>query len=317
VIARGISVGTSNSIVVAGGTITVTNDSDISLGPYATLSVNLGLVTTTLIQTSFGSRIILNAGTLQPGATYYANATPFAVGDGTNAATYEMFSAFSPGFHVFNGGAVVNNNGLLKGVGTIKTNVTVNSGGTIAPGTANIGTIVAPGNLTLNPGSTALMKLSALSGTADSLSGMSNVFYGGTLQLTNISGSLVAGNSFKLFGANKYFGAFDSLVPASPGAGLRWDTNELAVDGVLRVFPATTTPPMLTSVMAPDGNLVVSAAGGIPYDACYLLTCTNMPASPADWSYTATNYFNANGTASFTNAVPPAEPQRYFRLQVN
>jgi len=324
---RNLSIGNaansqSNSVTLSGGTITVTNGST-SLIQYGTLTVNSGLFATPFIGTDvsgpIASKIILNGGTFQTGATSYRNPAPFAVGDGTNAATYEMLFETSPnlGTHSFPGGVIVPNNGLLKGFGTLQTNVSVNSGGTIAPGTTNIGAIMALGNLTLNPGSTTLMKLSALSGTADTLIGMNNVFYGGTLQLTNLDGSLAAGNSFKLFNATNYSGAFNNLLPASPGAGLRWDTNELNIDGVLRVFPAVTPAPAFGSVTLANGNLAVSATGGIPYDPCYLLTCTNLPAAPADWSCVATNYFDASGTASFTNAVPPAEPQRYFRLQVN
>ena len=161
------------------------------------------------------------------------------------------------------------------------------------------------------------MKLNALSNTADALSGMTNVTYGGTLLLTNLAGSLGAGNSFPLFSATNHFGAFDNLVPATPGPGLRWNTNELRIDGVLRVFSATTTPPTMASAMTADGNLVVSATGGIPYDPCYLLTCTNFPPTAADWTCIGTNYFDVNGAANFTNAIPADEPQRYFRLQVN
>jgi T5SS/PEP-CTERM-associated repeat protein len=303
----------SNSIVVAGGSVVVTDN--VSLDYSAKLTLNSGLFRAgflTIFATT--NQFTVNGGLLQLAGSHRFDSTPLVVGDGTNAATFEMINN---GAHFFPGGVIVASNGLLKGLGTITANVSLNSGGTIAPGTNAIGTIVVRGNLALNSGSTNLMKLNALSGASDGLVGMTNVMYGGTLQLNNIVGSLAAGNSFKLFAATNYFGAFDSLLPATPGAGLRWDTNELNIDGVLRVFSAVTPTPALASTRTVDGSLVVSATGGIPYDPCYLLTCTNFPPLPADWTPVATNYFNATGAASFTNAIPADEPQRYFRVQVN
>jgi T5SS/PEP-CTERM-associated repeat protein len=320
---RGLNIGTavnskSNSVVLSGGTITVTTFST-SLIQYGTLTINSGLFTAVLTGTDvsgpIGSKIMLHGGTFQSAGTSYRNPAPFAVGDGTDAATYEMLFTTSQngGTHSFSGGLSVSSNGLVKGFGTIAANVSVNNGGVIAPGATNLGTIVVKGNATLNPGSTTVMKLDASSGASDSLTGATNLVYGGTLQLTNISAALTAGKSFKLFGATNYFGAFSNLNPTAPGAGLRWDTNELNVDGTLRVFSSTTPAPTLGNIVMANGNLTVSAIGGIPFDPCYLLTSTNL----TDWSYTTTNYFDASGAASFTNAVAPAEPQQYFRVQVN
>jgi T5SS/PEP-CTERM-associated repeat protein len=310
----------TNSLTLDDGTLLVTN-SGISIIKYATLTLNSGLLTTPLVTTDFtANEIILNGGTFQSGGTSYSNTNAFAIGNGTDAATYEMLSEppGNLGTHSFSGGVVVLNNGLLKGFGTIVGSISVANGGTIAPGSPSvIATNTQRGNLTLNAGATAVMKLDALSGASDSWIGATNLVYGGTLQLATLSGSLAAGNSFKLFGATNYSGAFANLTPATPGAGLRWDTNELNVDGVLRVLSSTTPPPAFGSITTANGNLIITATGGVPYDPCYLLSCTNLPAAPADWSCIATNYFDASGGTSFTNAAPAPEPQRYFRLQVN
>jgi T5SS/PEP-CTERM-associated repeat protein len=312
----------SNTVTISGGTITVSNST--SLIQYGTLAINSGTFITPFIGTDTSgpqaSKIILNSGTFQSGATTYRNPAPFAVGDGTNAAVFEMLFEISPnqGTHTFRGGLAIANNGLVKGFGTIAANVSVNSGGTISPGTNNaITNLMVVGNLTLNPGSTTLMKLSALTGAKDSLTGMTNVTYGGTLQLNTITGSLAAGNSFKLFSATNYFGAFDQLVPLIPGPGLRWDTNTLNTDGILHVVAGSPPPPTLATLMTVDGNLVLNATGGVPFTPCYLLTCTNFPPTPADWIPVATNYFDGSGATSFTNAIPADEPQRYFKIQVN
>jgi hypothetical protein len=65
--------------------------------------------------------------------------------------------------------------------------------------------------------------------------GLTSVTYGGTLTLSNLAGTITASNSFKLFNAAIYRGAFAALTPATPGPGLAWNTNTLTTDGTLRV----------------------------------------------------------------------------------
>ena len=67
------------------------------------------------------------------------------------------------------------------------------------------------------------MKLNGASN--DGLSAGGTLTYGGTLTLTNISAPLAAGNSFTLFSAAGYSGSFATISPATPGAGLAWNTN--------------------------------------------------------------------------------------------
>jgi hypothetical protein len=79
--------------------------------------------------------------------------------------------------------------------------------------------------------------------TNDVVRGMNTITYGGTLTVTNLGGTLVAGDSFKLFNAGSCSGAFASLSPATPGPGLVWNTNTLAIDGTLRI--AAAVPPAI------------------------------------------------------------------------
>ncbi len=133
---------------------------------------------------------------------------------------------------------------------------------------------------------------------------MTNLVYGGTLSLTNLTGMLTGGiYAFHLFSAANYSGSFSNLVPSAPPAfsALRWDTYELNVDGVLRIFPAVSTPPVVSGTSFDGGNNIISAGSGIAYDPCWLLTCTNLAAP--NWSITTTNYFDVNGNTTFTNAV--------------
>ena len=79
------------------------------------------------------------------------------------------------------------------------------------------------------------MELNAETGTNDVVRGLTTVTYGGTLTLSNLEGSIAPANRFKLFSAQTYRGVFSRLSPATPGAGLAWNTNTLATDGTLRI----------------------------------------------------------------------------------
>jgi hypothetical protein len=65
--------------------------------------------------------------------------------------------------------------------------------------------------------------------------------YGGTLVINNVGPALAAGNQFTLFSTGGT-GSF-TISPASPGAGLAWDTSSLNT-GVLKVVAAGPTGPV-------------------------------------------------------------------------
>ena len=93
----------------------------------------------------------------------------------------------------------------------------------------------------------------------------SNLTYGGTLTLSNLGPALAYGDTIKLFNASNYSGAFNSIVPASPGTGLLWNTNWLAVNGSLFVTSTNATlitPPLITSFQMLNGNLAATGTNG-------------------------------------------------------
>jgi autotransporter-associated beta strand protein len=145
-------------------------------------------------------------------------------------------------------GAVTVNAGTLGGSGTIAGPVAVLAGGTVSPGTS-IGVMTINNSLTLS-GST-IMELNAATGTNDVIRGLTSVTYGGTLVLSNPSGTIGATHAFKLFSASSYQGAFAALTPAAPGPGLAWNTNTLAIDGTLRIL--STVPTTLLATRATPG----------------------------------------------------------------
>jgi len=129
-------------------------------------------------------------------------------------------------------GSVTVNGGVLGGTGTIAGAVTIFDGGTIAPGNS-IGALTISNSLTLS--GVTVMELNAAARTNDLVRGLTMVTYGGTLALSNLSGTVTASSAFKLFSANSYHGAFAALTPAIPSPGLAWNTNTLGTDGTLRL----------------------------------------------------------------------------------
>ncbi|MFO1488379.1 MAG: autotransporter-associated beta strand repeat-containing protein [Verrucomicrobiota bacterium] len=142
------------------------------------------------------------------------------------------------------------NDKSLLGNGTVRGSVIAASGSTVAPG-FSIGTLIITNALTFQPGSTNVMEINATTHTNDLITGMTSVSYGGRLIVTNLSGTFAAGNTFKLFNAGTYGGAFTSITLPALTGNLVW-TNRLAVDGTLAVVLPVNPAPT---------NLVFSVVG--------------------------------------------------------
>ena len=211
----------------------------------------------------------------------------------------------------------------LGGIGNVNGSLVVSAGATLSPAGTNTlmginsgaygtGVIAASGAIALN--GTTIIKLNG-SGTNDEVQAGAGLTYGGTLNLANISGSpLAAGNSFQIFNAASYSGSFVSLMPATPGTGLAWDTTQLNI-GILNVVAASTQP-VIGSVAVSGGNLIFNGTGGTPSGTYYVLTSTNVAAPLPDWTPVATNTFDASGNFSVTNAVDSNSTQQYYLLKV-
>lgn len=209
----------------------------------------------------------------------------------------------------------VNSSGTLAGTGSIGGSVTVNLGGTISPGADNlIGQLTVASNVTLN--GTVQMKLNKASVTNDALSVGSALTYGGSLILTNLSGTLTTNDNFKLFNAATYSGAFTNISPVIPGINLAWNTNTLVIDGTLRITNAPTPPPRFAGMTANGTSLtltITNGPAGYPFE---ILTSTNVALPLAQWNAVATNYFDSNGNFSMTNSIVSPGPQAFYLLQL-
>ncbi len=157
-------------------------------------------------------------------------------------------------------GAVNVLGGILAGSGTISGPVTVYSGGAITAGITNPGTLTINNSLTLSPGAVCSVKLDEGAGAQDLLQGITTLTYAGTLEVTNLSGTLAIGDSFQLFNAASYAGSFSAISPATPGPGLVWDTAQLATSGTLGIIAGSTINPNPTNITfsVTGGNLTLS-----------------------------------------------------------
>lgn len=210
------------------------------------------------------------------------------------------------------GGFQLTGSQTLAGSGTVLGACTIGLGATLSPG-LSIGTLAFSNIVILAAGSITRMEISKAPPAGDQLRVAAPLLLGGTLIVTNLAGELAAGDNFQLFDAPGITGSFASLeLPVLP-AGITWNTSRLLTEG--RLWIARTTPP-LAGVTAADGALVITGADGTPGWPCYLRTATNAALPWAEWPVMRTNLFDALGGVRFTNPISPAEPQRFFRLQV-
>jgi fibronectin-binding autotransporter adhesin len=219
------------SLVQAGGAIIDTTNFNINfVEPLQTDPALLGAPDGGLVKSGSGTLTMA-------GASTYVGAT--VVSNGTLAVNGSLGQT-----------AVRVAGGTLSGTGSIGSNVTVQASGTISPaGAGTIGTLTINGNLVLQ-GTTAV-DINQGTATGDNLAVSGAVTYGGTLSVTNLSGTLTTNDTFTLFSAASRSGVFAAITPATPGTGLAWNTNTLATDGILRIaIGVNTAPTNITTVVS-------------------------------------------------------------------
>ncbi len=206
------------------------------------------------------------------------------------------------------GALTLGNGKALVGNGTVRGSVIAASGATVSPG-FSIGTLTITNVLTFQASSTNLMELDGTMHTNDLITGLASVNYGGRLVVANLSGTLAAGDSFKLFNAGSYNGTFTSITLPALSGNLIW-TNRLALDGTIAVVaPVNTTPT----------NIGVALAGNTLQ--------LNWPADRIGWRLESqtnqlavglsANWFTVSGSAATNQMFLPldlAAGSVFFRL---
>ncbi len=238
----------------AGDTWTVKNDSR-GTGPVA--SALGGTLTLAGAGNGVFDKVLPGAGALAK--------TGSGVWTLTQANTFTGPISVSAGTLLVNGSTSTGNvtvglSGTLGGNGTIGGGVIVT--GTLSPGPASgIGRLTTQGTVTLAAGSATRIEINRTAATNDQLSCSGALALGGTLSVSVVAGSPVAGDSFTLFLAGSVSGAFASLDLPPLAAGLRWNTSSLSTTGALRVENDPGTYPGWAAVQSfPAGS------GGLTQD---------------------------------------------------
>ena len=121
------------------------------------------------------------------------------------------------------------------------------------------------------------MKLDKANATNDLLMSFGSMTYGGTLVITNLNTPLAVGTPPVLSASGGLSGLFTAIVPASPGSGLSWDTNSLAVDGTLKIAVGAVAGPAnanITSVSLSGTNLSIHGTNNnVPETRASALWC--------------------------------------------
>ena len=231
----------------------------------------------------------------------------------TAANTYTGPTTVSNGTLAVNGsiatGAVtVQNGGTLAGTGALGGAVTVNPGGSIAPaGVGVVGSLTVSGNIVLN--GTTVMEVNKTAAIKDLLTTSGTIAYAGTLSLTNLAGSLAAGDAFKLFSASSYSGSF-TITPAIPGSGLGWDTSTLTSDGTLRIVATVNTGPTNITLVVSGNQLDLSWP--LDHTGWRLQAQTN----PITVGLNS-NWFDVPGSTTTNQIIMPVNPANgtvFYRL---
>jgi rhamnogalacturonan endolyase len=251
------------------------------------------------------------------GTLTLTNANGYSAGTTINGGT--LFVKNTRGSATGSGAVTVNSGGMLAGTGTVGGSVTVNSGGALSPGNVPATLTVSNLSLTLAGGSTTLMQVqhSPLTNSVVKVTGTiaagGGVAEGGTLSVTNSNATAFAGgDSFALFNAAHYSGAFTNFILPALSAGLEWNTSALNTSGTLSVVALSS--PTIASVSIVNGNLVVSGTNGTANWTYYILAATNL--TFPQWVPIYTNQFDGSGNFSTTNAINSALPQTFYQVQL-
>lgn len=256
-----------------------------------------------------------NSYTLKVGGNF--NATGFVDGFGGSSSVIE-FNGTSAQYlnmpltnNLLTSSAV---NYLVDSNSTVILNGLINAFATLTNmGTLNLSnySIIGGTTVVLDPNSQIIG-----SGTNKMLSAISSLVGGGTIRLGALP-AFTGGETFQLFGSAAYSGTFGSIIPATPGAGLTWDTTSLNTAGVLAVQVGSGTATNPTNIVATVGGGNLTLTWPASHIGWTLQTQTN---SRSVGLIPATNaWFNVSGSTTTNQVVipvSPSEPTVFYRLKL-
>lgn len=285
-----------SAIVKAGGAIVDSDTNSITFLEPLTHDSTLGV-------TPDGGLLKKGSGTLTLG-TVNTYTGPTIVTNGTLAINGSVATAVT-----------VSSNATLAGTGTVSNNVTINNYGSLSPGGANtIGQLMVIGDVTLAANSTNVMDLNKGTATNDLLlatgPAATTITYGGTLVLTNISGSLASTDTFKLFNATNYAGTFSAVLPAVPAPGLGWNTNTLATDGTLRLVATVNLTPTNVTAVVSGNQLTLSWPSD--HTGWHLQAQTNSLSAGLGTNWVTIP--NTDQSNQYTTTIDPTQGTVFYRM---
>jgi autotransporter-associated beta strand protein len=203
----------------------------------------------------------------------------------------------------------------LSGFGAVAGRVTFTNGAVIAPGGNAMGTLTLNNILDLTGGQ-AQMRINKTGGILanDAVTGVTTLTCAGTLAVTNTgTDPLAPGDSFKLFNATSYAGAFVSFILPPLATNLVWDTSKLAVNGTLSVAaPVVLVPPTLSGVVSAGAGGVQITFSGTNGQTYKVLSSTNVSLPITNWIVLTNGTFGA-GPATFTDGAA-TNPAGFYRI---
>lgn len=233
---NGLSIQVTGPISISGNTLTINSGGIDMLSASNNATINSALVLGASQNWAIAPNRVLTVNGQMSGAGNLTLWQGTVILTGTNSCTGT--TTISNGTLEVNGrmsNPIAVTGGTLTGTGVLGGPVSVSTHGTISPG-PGFAELFVSNTLAVQSGGSISMNVNALTGASDEIAGMTQLAYGGALALNNQAGSFSATNTFKLFDASTYAGAFSSISPSSPGTGLDWDTSTLATDGTLRII---------------------------------------------------------------------------------
>jgi autotransporter-associated beta strand protein len=289
--------GTNAGFIV--GSSSTTSDSLLSINA-AFPSTNWGVIQDSL---SGGTRKV--GLTLLGGSLTLTNINTFSGETTINVGTLYLLGAGS----IANSSAInIGNSATLDVSGRTDTGLTIGAAQTLKGN----GAFNLVGNLTNNGIIELKVNKSGSTLTSDSIHGLSQIAYGGTLKIDLTGDPLVGGEVISLFSASSYSGAFATITPSSPGPGLAWYKANLSTDGTLGVISL----PVATSVVQSPTSMTVSGYGG-PASRTYIVVSAGNPSTTRDlWIPELTNTFGPDGSFSYTIPIHQTVVRRFFTMRI-
>jgi autotransporter-associated beta strand protein len=193
----------------------------------------------------------------------------------------------------------------LSGTGIIGGLTAFDDGATLAPGNPS-GTLTISNELDL---SDLTVLQFGLGTNSDQVVVSGDLTLGGQLNITDAGGFGVGTNTLFTYGGALTLG---NVTVASAPAGLVCTISTNTAGQINLVV----TRPQFSSISIGTGGLVMSGSGGALAGIFYLLATTNVALPLNVWTVITTNQFDASGNFNLTNAVDPAAPQSFYRLEL-